>query len=340
MEHEPAVDPAPGCLLRWIAERVASRATCERILFPLLADLQFEHSEARRPWARAFVRARGVLAFWQALGITSMVDSGRHLWANAWARAEEESRETKRLLVRVVLGAIVVTTLFLANDYSRLRFLAKEYPLLFDSAFFLLIPSIILVALPIAILFALALGPRTDHGKPSRSALGVILLAGLATLAIGAWITPVANQFHRETVFRAAAPESIGRPLSRSDREMTLGELAVRSSELRSAGRGKEAARFELEWHKKPAFGAACLALALAGAAIASTFVGRLGRTLTALGVVFVVYLLLRIGEQAADLGHLAPAFAMWGPMALVAALSWTVLVMAGRRVGPAATDR
>jgi lipopolysaccharide export LptBFGC system permease protein LptF len=56
--------------------------------------------------------------------------------------------------------------------------------------------------------------------------------------------------------------------------------------------------------------------------------------------VVFVVYLLLRIGEQAADLGHLAPAFAMWGPMALVAALSWTVLVMAGRRVGPAATDR
>jgi hypothetical protein len=62
MEHEPAVDPAPGCLLRWIAERVASRATCERVLFPLLADLQFEHSEARRPWARAFVRARGVLA--------------------------------------------------------------------------------------------------------------------------------------------------------------------------------------------------------------------------------------------------------------------------------------
>ncbi|HEY6552442.1 MAG TPA: hypothetical protein VI669_03765, partial [Vicinamibacteria bacterium] len=82
MEHEPAVAPPPGRLLRWIAERVASRATCERVLFPLLADLEFEHTAARGPWARGLVRARGVLAFWQAFGITSMVDSGRHLWAN------------------------------------------------------------------------------------------------------------------------------------------------------------------------------------------------------------------------------------------------------------------
>jgi lipopolysaccharide export LptBFGC system permease protein LptF len=322
MEHEPAADLPPGRLLRWIAERVASRVTCERVLFPLLADLRFEHSEARRPWARAFVRARGILAFWRAFGITSMVDSGRHLWAHSWASTEEEGQETKRLLVRVVMGATVVTTLFLASVYPRLR----SFNL--GGGFLLLVPSIIAVALPIATLFAFALGARTDQVRPQRAALRVILLAGLVTLAVGAWLTPVANQAFREWVFRAVASEFVG-PLSKGDREMTLDELAVRSLELRSTGHAKEAARFELEWHKKPALGAACLALALAGTAIASALVGGLWRSLAALGVLVVVYTLLRIGEQAADLGRLSPALAMWGPMAFIAALSWTVLARA-----------
>jgi len=310
------------------------------VLLPLLADLQFEHSAARSAWARGFVRARGALAFWRAFGITSMVDSGRHLWANAWASTEQESQETKRLLVRVVLGATVVTTLFLANAYPRFRSLADQYPFHLGGAFLLLIPAMVQVALPIATLFAFALGAGTDHDRPRKAALRVMLLAGLATLAIGAWLTPVANQFHRETVFRAVAPESVGRPLSRGDREMTLDELAVRSSALRSTGRTKEAARAEVEWHKKPALGAACLALALAGAAIALTLRKVLWRLVAAFAVCFVAYLLLRIGEQAADLGHVAPALGMWGPMALIAALSWTVLVRARKKVGAAATDR
>ncbi len=112
----------------------------------------------------------------------------------------------------------------------------------------------------------------------------------------------------------------------------------MRSSELRSAGSGKEAKRFELEWHKKPAFGASCLALALAGIAIASTLRRTLWRFVAAFAVYFVFYVLLRLGEQAADAGLVAPALAMWGPVLLVITVSLAVLGMARRAAKDALT--
>jgi hypothetical protein len=325
MEDEPTVARPPGRLLRWIAEHAASRVGCERVLLPLLADLQFEHAEARGARARAFVRARGILAFWRAFGITSMVDFGRHLWVNAWGSTQDEAQTTKRLLGRVVTGATVVTALLLANEYPRLRSLHL------GRAFFLLVPSIIPVALPTATLFAFALGARLRMAERRTSALRVVVVAGLASFASAAWFTPVANQEFRRRVVGALAPESVG-PLAKGDREMTFDELGVRSSQLRSRGHDQEAERFDLEWHKKPALGSACLALALAGAAIASTLRRRFWRFVAALGVYNVAFALLRIGEQAADAGRLPPPLAMWGPFLLVGAVAAAFLVIARGR--------
>lgn len=322
MEQDEAIDHRPGRRLRWIAQRFAPRATCERVLFPLLADLEYEHAEAQGPWARAFVRARGALAFWRAFGITSVIDSGQHLWANAWGTTADESRATQRLVVRMVIGATVATALLLANAYLRLRSFHR------GSAFFLLIPSIIPVAAPIATLFAFALDAKEPKARPSRAAAGVVLMAGLTTFATAAWLNPVANQSLREHVSKAVAPEIAG-PLSQGDREMTFGQLAAHSLELQSAGRGKEAVRFEVEWHKKPALGASCLVLALAGVAIGSRWRRSLWRSVAALGVFFAAYALLRIGEQAADAGRLAPSLAIWGPFLLIAAVSVAALALA-----------
>jgi Lipopolysaccharide export system permease LptF/LptG len=329
MDHDPS-SPLPGRFLRRIAERVASKAACDRVLQPLLADLQFEHVNARGPWARGLVRARGVLAFWQAFGVTSVVDSGRHLWTNAWGITEKESHATQRLLVHVGLGATVVTALLLGSEYSHLRS--------FGSVFFFLIPSMLAVALPIGTLFAFALEEKACADQRRSAPIRVVLLAGLATFAIGAWLNPVANQAFRERVSRAVTTEFVG-PLAKGDREMTLDDLAERSSALRSAGHGREAKRFDLEWHKKPAFGASCAALALAGAAIASLIRRRLWQFLAAFAVFNAVYGLLRIGEQAADAGRLAPALAMWGPFLLVAAISLAVLGVAHRRSDAALTS-
>jgi hypothetical protein len=317
------VDSPPGRRLRWIAEHLAATATRERVLFPLLADLQFEHAQARNRWARGFVSGRGVLAFWLAFGVTSASDTAHHLRANAWGTTPEEAEATQRLVSRIgATSALSTLALILSNWRFLTRYSAEIWVLL--------IPSVAMVAIPLGVLLGLALSgedPSKGHPRGPRS---VAIAAALLTFAIGAWLAPAANQRHREQVWRVVAPEFTG-PLTRGDREMTLDELALRATELQSSGQGREAARFEVEWHKKLAFGASNLALALAGAAIASTLRRRLWRSMAAFAVFLVVYALLRVGEQAADLGRLVPALAMWGPFLLIAAGSLAVLALARR---------
>jgi len=108
---------------------------------------------------------------------------------------------------------------------------------------------------------------------------------------------------------------------------------------LTATDHAKEARRFELEWHKKPALGAMCLALALAGAAIAAAFRRTLWRSVGAFAVASGVYLSLRFGEQAADSGYLAPALAMWGPVLMTTACALAALRVARRRENPTALN-
>ena len=107
---------------------------------------------------------------------------------------------------------------------------------------------------------------------------------------------------------------------------MSPAELSRRASELRAAGRGQDAAPFEVEWHKKPALGALCLALAVCGAAIVRRIRRVLARHLAALGVAAVAYTALRVGEQAADAARIPASVAMWTPVILLAVLSGLAL--------------
>ncbi len=148
-------------------------------------------------------------------------------------------------------------------------------------------------------------------------------LVGLATFALAAWITPNANLAFRwrAITHRPAMSANLGIQVARGDREMTLDELGARAAELRGAGMRAAAERMDLEWHKKPALGASCLALALAGAAIARRLRGRARRWPASLLLLLGFFWLLRLGEQAADTSAIAPALAMWGPCFAVAAL-------------------
>lgn len=102
------------------------------------------------------------------------------------------------------------------------------------------------------------------------------------------------------------------------------------ASQLHASGRHGAAARLEVEWHKKPALGSSCLALALAGVAITWRF--RSGRRRWPMAVLVLAgwFMLLRMGEQAADRLLVAPAVAMWGPSLVVWVLAFGAL--AGRR--------
>jgi len=117
--------------------------------------------------------------------------------------------------------------------------------------------------------------------------------------------------------------------LSKGDREMTLGELASRIAQMRSSGQGrKEWGRFAVEWHKKFAIPAACLVFGLLGLALSlgSKKEARSSAFALSIAVIFVYYVLIRLGEQAGDTGMITPFVSMWAANLVLGALALVLL--------------
>ena len=104
--------------------------------------------------------------------------------------------------------------------------------------------------------------------------------------------------------------------LAKGDREMSLPELSDKVAEIRAQGKPRvEWGRFAVEWHKKFAIPAACLVFGLLGLALSlgSKKEARSSAFALSIGVIFVYYILIRLGEQAGDTGAMQPWIAMWG---------------------------
>ena len=71
----------PGHLLHRIAKRSCSTTTCERVIEPLIADLQREWLSADRPARRAIARIRGYASFWQTMLVCGLRATPRALTA-------------------------------------------------------------------------------------------------------------------------------------------------------------------------------------------------------------------------------------------------------------------
>ena len=117
--------------------------------------------------------------------------------------------------------------------------------------------------------------------------------------------------------------------LSKGDREMTLPELGDKIAELRAKGQPrKEWGRFSVEWHKKFAIPAACLVFGLLGLALSlgSKKEARSSAFALSIAVIFVYYVLIRLGEQAGDTGMMSPWLSMWGANLALGALALALL--------------
>jgi LPS export ABC transporter permease LptG/LPS export ABC transporter permease LptF len=104
--------------------------------------------------------------------------------------------------------------------------------------------------------------------------------------------------------------------LAKGDREMSLPELQQRVADLRAQHKPRsEWGRFAVEWHKKFAIPAACLVFGLLGLALSlgSRKEARSAAFALSIGVIFIYYVLIRLGEQAGDTGQLRPWLSMWG---------------------------
>jgi len=118
-------------------------------------------------------------------------------------------------------------------------------------------------------------------------------------------------------------------PLHKGDREMTLSELAARIAELKAQGKpSSDWGRYAVEWHKKFAIPFACIVFGLLGLALSlgSKKEARSAAFALSIAVIFIYYILIRLGEQAGDTGMLSPFFAMWGANIVLGSVALVLL--------------
>jgi LPS export ABC transporter permease LptF/LPS export ABC transporter permease LptG len=124
-------------------------------------------------------------------------------------------------------------------------------------------------------------------------------------------------------------------PLSKGDREMTLGELEQRIEKLQRQGKpATEIAPFKVEWHKKFAIPGACVVFGLLGVGLSlgSRKEARSAAFALSIGVIFVYYVLIRLGEQAGDTGLMPPVLSMWGANVVLGLAGLGLLYLNHRR--------
>ncbi|HEY7513167.1 MAG TPA: LPS export ABC transporter permease LptF, partial [Vicinamibacteria bacterium] len=111
-------------------------------------------------------------------------------------------------------------------------------------------------------------------------------------------------------------------PLAKGDREMTLAELTARIARLEGEGQAGRAAPLRVERHKKFAIPVACLVFGVLGLGLSlgSRKEARSAAFALSIAVIFVYYVVIRLGEQAGDLGALPPFVAMWAANAVLGA--------------------
>jgi LPS export ABC transporter permease LptG/LPS export ABC transporter permease LptF len=120
-------------------------------------------------------------------------------------------------------------------------------------------------------------------------------------------------------------------PLAKGDREMTLAELKERIADLKSQGKGPtDWYRYDVEYHKKFAIAGACVVFGLLGLGLSlgSKKEARSAAFGLSVAVIFVYYVLIRLGEQAGDTGMLRPWIAMWGANIVLGLVAAFLLVL------------
>jgi len=293
--------------------RIASRSARERVLEPLLADLQFEERRAAERGGRLglwWVRLRGLLAFGQALVLVSVRDG-----AQRWAVRREEWQST---IVATALGTGIASAALLDETYRRLDDVPGAASV---GTLMMVLPSILCSTLPIGALAGPAFSKRgaTNASSWSTPALMAAALA-VMTFAMTGWILPASNQRYRERLFALITDAPVA--LERGNRELNLRQLARREAELDAAGRHPQALPYAVEWHKRIATPASCFALALMGVAIRRRVRWAMIRVPAVMLVIGVHGLSLRWGEQVGDVGQLAPVVAVWAPLILLAGIA------------------
>jgi hypothetical protein len=217
----------PGERLRSLAARVCSVTTMERLIDPVIADMQCEHDDAsssRGSRSRcAWVRIAGSLAFWRVMGALAIERPFDR--AHQWAAADDWAIGRTLGLMAVVTAAVTsLLAIVVLQNAPPSAFNRGETVRLV----LYLVPQAIPIAVSAGLLIGIVYGLR-GRTVTSRVRRAIVLVAMCCALAAIAWddrVVPEANQ-----AFRVLASGIPYNRLAKGSNELTFGELAKKIAE-------------------------------------------------------------------------------------------------------------
>jgi hypothetical protein len=278
----------------------------ERLIDPVIADLQCEHAEAvrhGRPWRARRIRIAGCIAFWKVAGMAAFAKD-RH-----GARAIAVALSTATLLTMLAIYAVLANTAATIHTRGNMAWLVLY-----------LVPQALAVSLPVCLALGLFVWIRSDGESPSRKRIVLWLtrIALLLAVANTGWITPAANDAYRNII--------AGTATARGANELTFIELGQRVYQG-SPGGAPDGPLPKVYWlNARLALAVAPVLLCVLALAGATTPRRRFGTvTVLATLAVFATCYLLFPADDIASLMRWFPAAAIaWLPngLAMIATLS------------------
>jgi hypothetical protein len=198
----------PGARLRSWATRLLDPSTMERLIDPMIADLQCEHAEAVRHgrlWRARWVRVVSGIAFCKVAAL-AVFASDRHA-----ARAIIVGLSTATLLTALAICVVLANTPATIDTRGNMVWLILY-----------LVPQAFAISVPVCMALGLFVWIRGEGADPStrRTVFWLTGLAVMLAVANTGWITPAANIAYRNVVGRGAT--------FRGANELTFVELGRR----------------------------------------------------------------------------------------------------------------
>jgi len=298
-------DPIPGARLRRFAECTFDRTTLEKVLLPALADLRHECSVPQptqhQQW-RTYLRAYWGL--WKTIVVCAVGD----VVYNRDGIASSLGTRTGVFLV-IVVAVLAAPTVWWMVSFGSTYGAATAL-----SAGALLLPSNVLVALPVAFFFALAVS-RGAIDRPSTrllpNAAAGTLTCAVVVFVLLMFVAPTTNQEYRTrvfTAFQADLTDGPRIPLRKGLTEMTLPEL---NAHIREAPSSRQAELARAHRQERFAFVATVFVLGLLGLALAGRWRSRLGTFAAALSVLVLYGVCFGLGAGVNTYGYPA-AYGTW----------------------------
>jgi lipopolysaccharide export system permease LptF/LptG-like protein len=312
----------PGSRLRAIASRLCSSATMERLIDPILADLQIEYRAARsagRLWRSRWIRVAGYASFLKAIcvfGLQRLLEPLRD-WPGEDRRALNRAMRFSAAAMLAVISLLMLPVLFASR--------ARTDLLVFS------IPQTLPIAFPVGVTLGIFCGMwgHLISARLTRAILALALGISCASLASTAWLIPAAGDAY---VRQIRVTTGIQATFTKGPIELTQGELRQRIDVLTRSGDAKLARQFERAYHMKWALPFATFALALFAVSVMRR--RPVARSILFAGAIaagLVYYSLLFAGEMLAQQGALPVIVAMWLPNTVFMLASATLLTKADR---------